>query len=436
MMGLAEQRYRVSADFEHARLNAMERQYVIRREGRGVPSALHVQALQTELPRAEQGSPRHQWLTRQLREADGGVRQGGAAAASAGPSSSAQTLLNAYLEAANSAAAAARLRAGTAEDVGRQRQPLGAELKGWLKLAGAKSLPDAKAFDNEAYADAFARLLHRRRPWSLLPSLPAGIRLSSTGRRSSMPLRKTLTCARTCSPRRTPYWEAAATMWPKVDSHQLVEKVHSGEMDQPKLESWIRQRYRLDSLVTEVNRLVESSRNREGRDATMTDLQLAREPVETLLHAKVALKKELDLPKNIPSHMQYRRVSALKRAISGRWPKPCGRRKPILSTWPGTCSATTRGAPPCRRCTPLRSPSFRAVLPRKRTPSQRKCLPSPPMPRSWSSWKSGSLTQNGRRRLRKGPGRRGHAPAVACRTQRARARSGGRRAFVRLPVVV
>ncbi|QUP54014.1 type III effector protein [Ralstonia syzygii] len=325
VMGLAEQRYRVGADFEHARLNAMERQYVIRREGRGVPSALHVQALQTELPRAEQGSPRHQWLTRQLREADGGVRQGGAAAASAGPSFSVQTVLNAHIEAANSAAAAARLRAGTAEDVGRQRQPLGAELKGWLKLAGAKSLPDAKAFDNEAYADAFARLLHRRRPWSLLPFVARWDPVVVDGAKvihaiaKDAALRKDVfaaadTALGSCGDNVAEGFSNIVTM---VDSHQLVERVCAGEMDQPKLESWVRQRYRLDSLVTEVNRLVERSRNREGRDATMIDLQLAAEPVETLLHAKVALKKELDLPKNIPSRMQYRRVSALKKGDLG-----------------------------------------------------------------------------------------------------------------------
>ncbi len=313
VMGLAESGYQVSEDFEHARLTALERQAVIQQAGRGVPPALYLQALETEQQRAQPGSIRAESLARQLAS----VRA--AANAPARASTSAQA-------SGSDDDAAARLRRATADDIQRQRRPLGSEIKAWLKLAGGKSLPDAKAFDHEADADAFARLLERRRPGSLIPFLASRDPVVADGAMviraiaKDADLRKSVfsaaeTALGSCGDNVVEGFSNIVTM---VDTHELVAKVRSGEIDQPKLESWARQRYRLDSLITEVNQMTARSRNREGRAATVTDRQLEREPVETMLHAKVALKKELDLPKNIPSRMMYPRASVLGKATLKR----------------------------------------------------------------------------------------------------------------------
>lgn len=142
-MGLAESGYQIGTNYDHVNLTALEREAVVESRGSGVPPALHIQALQTERSRVESGALRHQWLTRELRDAQARAGQGGAVAGSAGPSSVRQ------VDAAESSAAAARLRRDTANDIRRLRRPLAAEIKQWLKLAHAEPLPDPKAFDNE-----------------------------------------------------------------------------------------------------------------------------------------------------------------------------------------------------------------------------------------------------------------------------------------------
>ncbi len=313
VMGLAESGYQVSEDFEHAGLTALERQVVIQQEGRGVPSALYIQALQTERQRAQPGSIRAESLAGQLASARAAANAPASASTSAQPSGSADD-------------AAARLRRATADDIQRQRRPLGSEIKAWLKLAGGKSLPDAKAFDHEADADAFARLLKRRRPRSLIPFFVRRDQVVADGARviraiaKDADLRKDVfsaaeTALGSCGDNVAEGFSNIVTM---VDTHELVARVRSGEIDQPKLESWARQRYRLDSLIAEVSQMTARSRNREGRAGTTTDRQLEREPVETMLHAKVALKKELDLPKNIPSRMMHPLASVLGKATLKR----------------------------------------------------------------------------------------------------------------------
>lgn len=309
VMGLAESGYQVSEDFEHASLTALERQAVIRQGGRGVPSALYIQALETERQRAQPGSLRAESLAGRLASVRAPANAPASASTSPQPSGSVDD-------------AAARLRRATANDIKQRQRPLGSELKAWLKLAGGKSLPDAKAFDREADADAFARLLERRRPRSLIPFFARRGPVVADGARviraiaKDTDLRKNVfsaaeTALGSCGDNVVEGFSNIVTL---VDTHELVAKVRSGEIDQPKLESWARQRFRLDSLTTEVSQMIARSRNREGRAATTTDRQLEREPVETMLHAKVALKKALDLPKNIPSRMMYQGASVLGKA--------------------------------------------------------------------------------------------------------------------------
>ncbi|AZU56173.1 type III effector protein [Ralstonia pseudosolanacearum] len=219
VMGLAESGYQIGTNYDHVNLTALEREAVVESRGSGVPPALHIQALQTERSRVESGALRHQWLTRELRDAQARAGQGGAVAGSAGPSSVRQ------VDAAESSAAAAETALGTCGD---------------------------------NVADGFANIV---------------------------------------------------TM---VDTHQLVDDVRSGKLDQPALEAWGRQRYRLDSLITEVNQWMASRRRQAGQHSIMTERRVAREPLETMLHAKVALKTVLDLPKNLPSSMRHRLASALK----------------------------------------------------------------------------------------------------------------------------
>ncbi|MHA6910193.1 NEL-type E3 ubiquitin ligase domain-containing protein [Ralstonia pseudosolanacearum] len=314
-MGLAESGYEVDTNYDHVNLSALEREAAIESRGREVPSALHIQALRTERSRAANGALRHQWLTRELHAAQARAGQGGAATASAGPSSSQP------VDAAESRAAAARLRADTAHDVERLRRPLAAEITKWLKLAHVKPLPDPQAFDNELNANAFARLLERRRPLSLIsyfarwdPAVVDGAKVIQAIAKDA-DLRKDVfaaadTALGSCGDNMSDGFSNIVTM---VDTHQLVHDVRSGKLDQPAVEAWGRQRHRLDSLITEVNRWLANRRSQEGQPGTATEARLARrEPLETMLHAKVALKKELGLPKNIPSSMRYRHASALK----------------------------------------------------------------------------------------------------------------------------
>ncbi|CBJ38605.1 Putative type III effector protein, SspH1 family [Ralstonia solanacearum CMR15] len=314
-MGLAERGYQVSANYDRVDLTALEREAVIESRGRGVPSALHIQALRTERSRAANGALRHQWLTRELHAAEARAGQGGAATASAGPSSSQP------VDAAESRAAAARLRADTANDVERLRRPLAAEITHWLKLANAKPLPDPQAFDNELNANMFARLLERRRPLSLFPYFARWDPVVVDGAKviqaiaKDAKLRKNVfaaahTALGSCGDNVNDGFSNIVTM---VDTHQLVHDVRSGKLDQPAVEAWGRQRHRLDSLITEVNRWLANRRSQEGQPGTATEARLARrEPMETMLHAKVALKETLDLPKHLPSSMRYRHASALK----------------------------------------------------------------------------------------------------------------------------
>ncbi|MFV8670211.1 NEL domain-containing protein [Ralstonia pseudosolanacearum] len=314
VMGLAESGYQIGTNYDHVNLTALEREAVVESRGSGVPPALHIQALQTERSRVESGALRHQWLTRELRDAQARAGQGEAVAASAGPSSVRQ------VDAAESSAAAARLRRDTANDIRRLRRPLAAEIKQWLKLAHAEPLPDPKAFDNELYANAFARLLERRRPLSLIsyfarwdPVVVDGAKVIQAIAKDAN-LRKEVfaaaeTALGTCGDNVADGFANIVTM---VDTHQLVDDVRSGKLDQPALEAWGRQRYRLDSLITEVNQWMASRRRQAGQHSIMTERRVAREPLETMLHAKVALKTVLDLPKNLPSSMRHRLASALK----------------------------------------------------------------------------------------------------------------------------
>lgn len=311
--GLAERGYQVSTNYDRVDLTALEREAVIESGGRGVPSALHIQALRTERSRAANGALRHQWLTRELHAAEARAGQGGAAA-SAGPSSAQP------VDAAESRAAAARLRADTANDIERLRRPLAAEITHWLKLANAKPLPDPQAFDNELNANTFARLLERRRPLSLFPYFARWDPVVVDGAKVIQAIAKDTklrenvfaaahTALGSCGDNVNDGFSNIVTM---VDTHQLVQDVRSGKLDQPAVEAWGRQRYRLDSLITEVNQWMERRRRQLGQPSTLTEGLLAREPLETMLHAKVALKATLDLPKNLPSSMNYRHASVLK----------------------------------------------------------------------------------------------------------------------------
>lgn len=181
-------------------------------------------------------------------------------------------------------------------------------------------MPDPKAFDNELYANAFARLLERRRPLSLIsyfarwdPVVVDGAKVIQAIAKDAN-LRKEVfaaaeTALGTCGDNVADGFANIVTM---VDTHQLVDDVRSGKLDQPALEAWGRQRYRLDSLITEVNQWMASRRRQAGQHSIMTERRVAREPLETMLHAKVALKTVLDLPKNLPSSMRHRLASALK----------------------------------------------------------------------------------------------------------------------------
>ncbi len=95
-----------------------------------------------------------------------------------------------------------------------------------------------------------------------------------------------------------------------VLNHQMMEDVKAGRIDQPGLESMIRALIRHDMLEAEVSRFIKA-RLEDSKVSRQMRQRLISEPLETMLHAKVALKAALELPESVPSEMTHERESAL-----------------------------------------------------------------------------------------------------------------------------
>jgi hypothetical protein len=266
------------------------------------------------------------------------------------------------------------------QDLAQQRDPLSCEISGWLAAAKQDELPQASAFDDEALAISFARLLARRRPSQENCSPEAGKVLQDGARviraiAEDPELRGTVfkmaeDALSRCGDRVA---EGFSNIVLAVSRHQMVKAVERGEVDAASLNRDTRQCFRLAVLEHEVHRRlaeilkpIEASltANQQAADklksteATLTTneqaarkaggplaaalrhglanqrtelqqtkLRLAderkvflqlqhkpkNEPVETMLHAKVQLARQLDLPKDLPTTMTYESESVLKK---------------------------------------------------------------------------------------------------------------------------
>jgi C-terminal novel E3 ligase, LRR-interacting len=197
--------------------------------------------------------------------------------------------------------AAAVLANQTAEDIGKQRNSLGSEINRWLKVP----LQSAHRFDQEPYAQSFARLLHRVRP--KLGGL-IGVAASKTLVEGENIIRavavdadlraKVFAMAEsslgTCGDLTKEGFANIATL---VRCHQMRESVRKGEVDARELRDWAHRQFRLETLAGEVIQ-------RFGRDPELA---------QVMLYAQVKLAKQLDLPSERPVAMRYGRQRWISR---------------------------------------------------------------------------------------------------------------------------
>jgi hypothetical protein len=202
-------------------------------------------------------------------------------------------------------------------DIAMQTEPLSYEMLAWVPehaLSGA-----ADAFDEETDAVVFARMLARMRMehrdqgsdaraerlTEQVSSVIAAIVGDERLRRKVFLIAKT--ALGSCTDNLV---EGFSKVLLAVDSHELVGAVKSGKMDAKGLDRWAGRMFRLSLLETAVNRFIAAQLKR-------TDLppqrrrDLEEERVETMLHAKVALREQLDLPDSTPSEMQFMGMSAV-----------------------------------------------------------------------------------------------------------------------------
>jgi hypothetical protein len=251
--------------------------------------------------------------------------------------------------------------AGLSGDLEQQRAPLGQEIQGWLAAAGkTEGLPQAAAFDSEPLARSFARLLARRRPAQdnnspdAAAALQDGARVIRAvaedpdlrGRVFAMAENALGTCGDNVA-------QGFSQIVLAVNQHQMAKAVERGEVNAAGLNRETRQLFRLDVLEQEVHRLIAHKLEATEADLaaneaalaaneqkalrasgplsaglrlmlttqhtelklthtklTQTKNQLTNEPVETMLHAKVHLRTQLELPDGLPT-TEANRVSVL-----------------------------------------------------------------------------------------------------------------------------
>jgi len=104
-----------------------------------------------------------------------------------------------------------------------------------------------------------------------------------------------------------------------VANHQMAEDVKSGKIGPAELHEWSGQQFRLGELVSAVNLFIRDKKAailatpEAARTEEQSSLlkQLEDEPLEAMLHAKTALKFQLDLPDSVSSSMAYQNISVL-----------------------------------------------------------------------------------------------------------------------------
>lgn len=193
-------------------------------------------------------------------------------------------------------------------------------LRSELRAPFSLWLEAQEAFDGEENAPAFAHLLERR-----LPSTPAlrkahgpgatllqeGARviqaIARDGRLRARVLAMAENALGSCGDNVAEGFSAIVLA---VRNHQMVQAVQEGRIDAAGLDGWARQQFRLGALEAAVHHFIRQALETPGIPEDM-ERQLRREPLETMLHAKVSLKALLWLPDSVPSEMTYAAQSVL-----------------------------------------------------------------------------------------------------------------------------
>jgi hypothetical protein len=222
------------------------------------------------------------------------------------------------LRSATAAVTAHAQAAREQQDIALQTEPLSAEIAAWQRAGKLTSMGLADAFDRHEQAMPLARLLSRLREQT---SRQGEAALQVRGMEVARVLQAiagdepffnhcailATTGLASC---RDNVDVGFANILLAVETRELLDGVRKGQIGQKALDDWGTSMYRLSVLETEVHRFLE----KEGKRADLPPEQRRRvldEPVETMLHAKVMLKKALSLPASVPDRMAYERTSVL-----------------------------------------------------------------------------------------------------------------------------
>lgn len=191
-------------------------------------------------------------------------------------------------------------------DVERLEQPLGQQVQTWLGHAGNSVAAHFQVFDDEPQARAFARLLERLGQEALptfSPTAQGQLReqvrttILMMARDSALCESVFLVAQTALGDCRDNLLDGLSKVMLTVRSHQMVLAVKMGKIDEAKANHLTGQRFRLSLLETATNRFI-------GRQKDRADLPpwkknwLEKDSVETMVHAKAALKKSLNLPQD------------------------------------------------------------------------------------------------------------------------------------------
>ncbi|GKT22294.1 hypothetical protein AVHM3334_07860 [Acidovorax sp. SUPP3334] len=205
-------------------------------------------------------------------------------------------------------------------DLLRQTRPLGWEIARWL----GQDHSDAAAlstFDDEPRAPAFARLLSRLRD----ASQDGHEDSASTAQRaeqvaavihavagdSDLRAQVYLIAQTALGSCRDNVLEGFSKVLLAVSNHQMVADIRSGRVDAVQFDRWAGQQFRLALLESEVTRFIHRELQRQDL-GPWPRRQLTREPLETVMHAKQALRDRLDLPQGTVASVQAVQLSVLR----------------------------------------------------------------------------------------------------------------------------
>ncbi|PYE77855.1 E3 ligase-like protein (putative virulence factor) [Xylophilus ampelinus] len=213
--------------------------------------------------------------------------------------------------------AAAQLEA----DINQQQMPLGHEIYSWSKLTGMP-IEFPHAFDHDDNAVPFARVLGRLRTEYLLiePEISAQTKAQVSSMLHAVAndaalRREVFSLAQdalgTCNDNLA---EGFSKMALAVDNHRMARAVERGDVDVKWLDDWAGSLFRLSLLETAVHRYI-ASRLSDAPNLFKEDRnRLIEEPMETMLHAKVELRRTLGLPSSTASTIEFHHSSILNPA--------------------------------------------------------------------------------------------------------------------------